>query len=394
MNPNNETAMTRRAFLGSSAKLSAALAIAGPISFIGCEQGNTVFDTLIKNGTIFDGTASKPYLADIGIKGDKIISIGKLDGSSTQVIDATGLTVTPGFIDIHTHCDLTFQRTGIKRYLAYVMPSFKGNHNYMYQGVSTVVTGNCGYGYTDTAFWLDLVDTMTFGSNVLHLAPHGMIRKELFGDNQPTELSTKQLDAMKTRVAEEMEKGAVGFSTGLEYAPGLQASTRELIEINKVVSQYGGLHTTHIRDLTGKIMANGGFGIVQALQEAVEIGKRAEISTQISHLTLKAPYNGVSSGQLFDVIEQAQLDGMDILADQFPYTAGATLLSARLPAEFKSDAGIKDQYKTKEGRLLVKKAIEERFLFSGPEQILIAMYPENESFEGRTLNEIAQEKGK
>jgi N-acyl-D-aspartate/D-glutamate deacylase len=183
------------------------------------------FDIVIKGGTIYDGTLTKPYAADIGIQNDKIAAIGELSGKTKKTIDARGLAVMPGLIDVHTHCDLTFKKMGLKRYLAYVMPTWKGNYNYLYQGVTTVVTGNCGYGYSDTEHWHDIINSVKFGTNVYQLVPHGMIREELFGSNQPGELNAKQLDALKMRVAEEMEKGAIGMSTGLAYAPGYLAST-------------------------------------------------------------------------------------------------------------------------------------------------------------------------
>lgn len=393
--------INRRDFLKKSAKLSAVVTASGMIPLIGCTTpltgvftSDAEYDTIIKNGIIYDGTLSEPFKADIGIIGDRITAIGQLTGSTLKTIDASGHIVTPGFIDVHTHCDLTFKRTGLKRYAAYVMPSFKGNSNYMFQGVATVVTGNCGYGYTDTNHWLSIVDWVNFGTNVCHLIPHGMLRMELFGKNQTADLSTIQLESLKNRVEEEMEKGSFGFSTGLEYAPGLLCSTRELIEINKVVRKYNGIYSTHIRDLTGKTYADGSVGILKTLAEAVTTARDAEISTQISHLTLKVPFNNIRSDQILGIIDKARQEGLDIHADQFPYAAGATLLSARLPSEFKSDTGVLDTYKTKEGRKLIKKAIENRFEYSGPDKVFISMYPGKEKFEGQTLREIADATGK
>ncbi len=401
MSTEADKKINRREFLKKSATLSTAVAVSGIVPLAGCAKFNdghfksaAEYDTVIKNGTIYDGTLSEPFRGDIGITADKIMAIGQLTGKSKNTIDATGHIVTPGFIDVHTHCDLSFKRTGLKRYAAYIMPSFKGNSNYMFQGVTTVITGNCGYGYTDTDYWLDIVDWVNFGTNVCHLAPHGMIRMEMFGKDQPKELNATQLDAMKNRVAEEMEKGAFGFSTGLEYAPGLLSSTREFIEINKVVRKYNGIYTTHIRDLTGKKYPDGSYGILKTLAEAVDTARAAEISTQISHLTLKVPFNNIKSEQILEIIDKAREEGLNIHADQFPYPAGATLLSARLPSQFKSASGILDTYKTREGRKLVKKAIEDRFKYSGPEKIFIAMYPWHGEYEGRTLQEIADSTGK
>ena len=168
---------------------------------------NIVYDILIKGGTIYDGTINDPKVADVGIRGDRIADIGQLEGGATRIIDATSLGVTPGFIDVHTHCDLTFQRAGEIREHAQTIPSWNGNWNYLYQGVTTVVTGNCGYGYTDVNHWLEMVDSMQFGTNVYHLVPHGEIRQELLGDDQPDQLTSKQLEAFKGRVEEAMEMG-------------------------------------------------------------------------------------------------------------------------------------------------------------------------------------------
>jgi len=128
------------------------------------QHTDQVFDFVIKGGTIYDGSLSKPYLADIGIRKDKIAAIGDLSGKAKQTLDAAGLIVMPGLIDVHTHCDLTFKKMGLKRYLAYAMPSWKGNYNYLYQGVTSVVTGNCGYGYTDTERWHEIVNSVKFGT--------------------------------------------------------------------------------------------------------------------------------------------------------------------------------------------------------------------------------------
>ncbi|MCP3924130.1 MAG: amidohydrolase family protein [Desulfobacterales bacterium] len=395
--PDNKK-ISRREFLEKTTRYSTAAALSGVIPFVGSScsgsKDNSEYDVIIKNGMVYDGTLNPPFVADIGIKGDRILTMGTVNGTASKTIDANGKIITPGFIDVHTHCDLTFKRSGLKRYLAYVMSSFKGNYNYLYQGVTTVITGNCGYGYTDTEKWFDIANSVNFGSNICHLAPHGMIRMELFGSKQPGELSQTQLEAMKKKVAEEMEKGAFGFSTGLEYAPGLLSTTDELIEINKVVNSYGGIYTTHIRDLTGSIRKSGNNGIIETLNEAITISKKAEIPLQLSHLGLKAPFNGVKSEQILEIIDKARLNGFPIHADQFPYPSGSTLLSARLSQKFKSDTGVLDRYKNKEGRQQLKKAVEYRFTISGPEKVLITICPENKDYEGRTLKEIADETGR
>ena len=189
------------------------------------------FDIVIKSGTIYDGTLKDPYIADIGIKKDKIVAIGNLAGPAKKIIDANGLIVTPGFIDVHNHSDMTFKKSGLMRYMAYIDSSWKTNYNYLSQGVTTIVTQNCGWGFTDVNKWFAIVDSLRFGTNVYALVPHGDIRNELFGEENPQPLNAEQLELMKKRVEEEMQKGTTGIATGLEYAPGCMAITEEIIEL-------------------------------------------------------------------------------------------------------------------------------------------------------------------
>jgi len=392
MSNPNETGTTRRGFLQQTAV--AAIGLTASMQTIGCSQiqitQEHIYDILIRNGRIYDGTLTEPYFADIGIKGDRIVAIGDLDNDAGTVIDADEKIVTPGFIDIHTHCDLTFKRAGWKRYGAYLLPSWKGNNNYLYQGVTTVVTGNCGWGYTDINEWLDLVDSVSFGTNVYQLAPHGVIREALFGSNQPRILSQGQLEAMKGRVQEEMEKGCVGLSTGLEYLPGFLSTTDELIELARVARKCGGIYTTHVRDESGKRYTDGRIGVIEAVKEAIEIGRQAEVPVEISHLKISAPFENVSANQLLDLIEQARMEGMDITADQYPYNLSSTTLTYLLPNQYLSSSGILEKFKTRDGKQQIRKEIAQVFTYLGPEKTYITFYPENSDYEGKTIAEIAE----
>ncbi len=385
--------LSRRDFLETSTKTAAMATIPGLLSASIPTTAKSVskadFDVIIKNGTIFDGTGNKSYLADIGITGNKISAIGTLKGQAGTLIDAKGLAVTPGFIDVHTHCDLTFARSGKKRYLAYVMPSWKGNYNYLYQGVTTVVTGNCGYGYTDTNFWFELVNAMDFGTNVYHLAPHGMIRQELFGKNQPGKLSAAQLSAMEKRVAEEMEKGAIGLSTGLEYAPGLLSDTDELIALANVAGRYGGIYATHLRNYQSRADGRPDPGVITGIKESLEIARQSELPVQISHLGAKIPKGNIAADQLFETMEKGRSEGIEVTTDQHPYSAGSSLLSILLPNEFKTEKGVKDQYRTKTGRQAVKKVSHSILSNIGADKISLSVFEENESYEGKSIQEIA-----
>ncbi len=389
MPSSNNSSFTRREFL-YRASVTAVAASAVPSLLTSCGDRDTEYHTIIKGGTVYDGTTAKPYVADIAIRDDRIAAIGNLEGSAKTVVDARGKVVAPGFIDVHTHCDLTFKRTGLKRHMSRLMPSWKGNYNYLYQGVSTVVTGNCGYGFTDTERWLSMVDSVGFGTNVAHLVPHGMIREELFGDNQPGTLTRSQLEKMKDRVNEEMEKGAIGMSTGLEYAPGLLTETAELVALAGEVAKKGGIYTSHIRDESGRSDKSGRHGVLNSLDEAIFIGNEAAIPVEVSHLKIAAPMENVRASMLLEKIGSARRNGLDITADQYPYAAGSTHIAILLPGELVSSLGVKEKYRTKDGLKEVEKAILEVFAYLPPEKILITMFPEREELEGKTLKESAE----
>ncbi len=388
--------ITRKDFINKAARTAMLAAAAGtvPLLITRCtRQSERGFDLVIKDGTLYDGTTAPPRVADIGIKGDRVAAVGKISAEALRTINAKGLIVSPGFIDCHTHCDLTFKRLGMKRHLARVMPSFKGNYNYLYQGVTTVVTGNCGYGYTDLDQWYGIHDSVGFGANVYHLVPHGDTRLELFGEKQPERLSKEQLEMFKNKIAEEMEKGASGFSTRLDVPPGSYADTAELVEIGKVVGRYGGLYATHMRDETGTIDKQGKYGDLKSISEAIEIGRRAGIRVQISHLKIDSPINGLKASRLLDLIERARREGLDVTADQYPYPAGSTDITTLIPQQYIDSAGVMKEFREGKRRAELKKAIEATFSNLGPEKTLIVYYPGKEEYEGKTLVEIAGMRG-
>lgn len=347
----------------------------------GSESGN--YSLLIKGGTVYTGDAGQPVSQDIAIEGDRIIAVGNLGSSADKIIDATGYIVTPGFIDIHNHADIVFPliRSMMK---AEDVPELKGNFNYIFQGVTTIVTGNCGLGYTSIDEWFSYLDSLHFGTNVYHLAPHGKIRLELFGPEQPLKLTPDQLGIFKKKIEEEMEKGALGVSTGLEYAPGQLADMDELCEVAGVAARRGGLYATHTRDESGR-------GILGALKEAVAIGRCANIPVQISHLKLGIPYDkAVNAGNILTIIEEARKSGMDITADQYPYNTGSTYMTWMLEDKsFLLDDRVKPEFRTPEGKVLIAREVSKRLKYLAPEDVLISQCPQNKEFEGKTLGQIA-----
>jgi len=358
------------------------------------------YDVLIKDGLVYDGSTSEPMVEDVGIKGDKIVAVGKnLAGAASRIINAEGLIVTPGFIDVHNHTDLNILMAWIQSGkwgdLSILTPEWKNNQNYSTQGVTTIVTGLCGGGFFDTIEWLRLIYSTKFRCNVYHLIPYGMFRNLLFGDNQPGKLNAQQLESLKYLVEKEMQNGAIGVSVGLEYAPDCNTTPDELVEIAKVVNKYGGLYDAHIRNQTGTDK-DGLPGVLNAIKETIKIAKRADIPVHISHIQLNLPWGNdrwgnVQAKQMYGLIEQARADGVDITADQHPYDQGYGIVSYRLPDKFKTSTGVKEKYKTPEGKAEMKKEAIKIFedFDLGPDKIKIISG--DEKYVNKTIAEIASD---
>ncbi|OPY87723.1 MAG: D-aminoacylase [Smithella sp. PtaU1.Bin162] len=353
------------------------------------------YDVLIKGGTVYDGTLKPPCVEDIAVQGDRIVAIGKLEGKAAKTIDAQGFIVTPGFIDIHEHSDMIVSMLASGEGVTPAMKEeIKGNLNAIYQGVTTVVTGNCGNSATDTAQWFKMVESMNFGTNVMHLIPHGAVRFELFGEkNQPLKLSPKQLKKFKARIEKEMKNGACGISTGLSYPPGLGTTTEELIDLAKVVGKYGGIYATHMRDESGTLLEGGNVAVLESIKEAIEIGRKSGTPVQISHLKLAVPHS-IKASRMLTLIEAARQEGLDVTADSYPYTSGVTGIEILLPNSFKKiTGGIADRYKTKEERAEIKALIQGLYADIPPEKIILISCDKKE-YEGKSVGEIAAMEGK
>jgi len=276
-------------------------------------------DLLLKGGQVVDGSGSAARSEDVGIRGDRIVFLGnafKENATAARTLDVHGLVVCPGFIDPHTHTlgDLS-------------NPTSNGNVNYLMQGVTTVVTGNDGAGSPHPAKILDLWQRQGIGTNAALLVGHGAVRGEVLGngDVQPT---FEQLDAMKALVRGAMQEGAFGVSTGLFYVPGSFAKTEEVIELSKVVAAMGGYYDSHMRDEDSY-----SIGLLGSIAETIRIGREAKIAVHISHIKALGPQVWGKSVDAIQMIEKARSEGIDVTADQYPYTAsGSSLVASLLPA--------------------------------------------------------------
>ncbi len=261
---------------------------------------NHDFDILIKSARIIDGTGNPWYFADIGITGDTITTIGNLSNKTAlKIIDADGLFVSPGFIDVHTHCD-----RGLGK------PDTTENINYITQGVTTVVTGNCGSGSFDISGLKSKWEKTGIGTNAIMLVGYGTIRTAVMGveDRSPTLDETKQMNAILRRA---MEEGAWGLSVALQYIPDRFASTEEIIAMTKIVGEFGGVFNSHQRSEEAELIA--------AVKETIRIGEETGVRVNAAHLKASGKYNWGLLKDASRLIKSARDLGVYITADLYTY---------------------------------------------------------------------------
>ena len=267
-------------------------------------------DILIRNGKIIEGAGNSWYYGDVAIKKDKILAIGNLDNyKAKRVINANRQVVSPGFIDVHTHIE------GDEK----VTPTAD---NFIYDGVTTVITGNCGSSNVDLKEYFKMLGRSGISVNVASFIGHNSVRNVVLGTSSRTP-DHSELKEMQDLVEQAMKDGAMGFSTGLIYIPGTYAKTEEVISLAQASARHHGIYTSHIR--------NESKHIVEALNEAIDVGRKAGMPVQISHFKLGSPMWGKSDITL-GMIDQARKEGIEVTIDQYPYTASSTSLNAIIPS--------------------------------------------------------------
>jgi len=370
-------------------------------------------DIILRGGTVIDGTGAPAVCADVGITDGRVEAVGDLsDATAETVLDITGRIVAPGFIDVHTHTDwgpfLDDEHLDVK------LSSAR-------QGVTTEVCGNCGispfpasdlvrstlteaYGgsafggsfrlFDSLAAYREELDTTPMLVNLAPLVGHGTVRGAAMGyeDRAPTGV---ELDVMKRLVHAAMEDGAFGVSTGLIYMPGTYATTEEIIVLAEVAAQHGRLYTTHMR--------NEGPRLVEALEEALRIGRESGAAVEISHHKVTGEANWGTSQQTLKMLEDARRAGMRVVADSYPYTAASTGLSAYLP-RWAQDGGFQAML----ARLkddADRERIETDFAAMAPgrmgadadamwAKVVVASCGDHDEWAGRSIFDLATEAGK
>lgn len=270
-------------------------------------------DVLIKDARVVDGTGSPWFVSDIAIDDGHIVSLGSnLDLDATEVINAAGRVVAPGFIDVHTHVESSGNRDGLER-----LPRAD---NYLLDGVTTIVTGNCGGSEIDVGAYSSRLSDL--GINVATLVGHNSIRSTVIGleNRAPT---ADELREMRALVDKAMRDGAVGLSTGLLYVPGTYAETAEVVELAKVAAKYGGVYASHMREQGAKLH--------ESIEEAVQIGREASMPVQISHLKVKGRTRWGTIGSAIELIESYRRQGVDVVVDAYPYERASTNLGVNMP---------------------------------------------------------------
>jgi N-acyl-D-aspartate/D-glutamate deacylase len=336
-------------------------------------------DLVIRGATLYDGTARPGQVGDLAIRGERIVAVGKLAlAGKPRVIDGTGLVAAPGFIDLHTHSDNPLTQ-----------PATRANHCYLMQGVTTVVTGNCGAGPPDVAAYYGKLETGRVGTNVIHQVPHNDVRRKVMGNvNRPP--TPTELRQMEDVVEEGMKAGAWGLSTGLIYNPGTYAKTDEIIALAKVAARHSGFYASHIRDES--------TGVLAAIDEALTIGREAKLPVHISHLKASGRKAWGLAGDEIALINRARANGQAVTADQYPYHASSTSLAAMVvPPLFREGsskdflARLDDAEQGPRLRQAIETKIEGR---QGGKSLRIANFRHNPAWNGKDLDTIAAQENK
>jgi len=330
------------------------------------------FDLLIRNAHVIDGTGNPWYRADVGVKDGRIAAIGSLTAkSATRTVDAAGKTLTPGFIDSHTHVEGGIDNN-------------PRADNFLRDGVTTVITGNCGGSELDLGAWFKKLDAAGLGINVASLVGHNTVRISVMGRGKET-ATPEQLARMEGLMEKAMRDGAVGFSTGLEYVPGTYVDPSEIIRLAKVVAGHQGVYSSHMRD--------EGAHVLDGMNEIIRVGREARIRVQISHLKQDTKKHWGASVKMIELLETSRQSGIDVTVDQYPYTRSGTSLSIRIPAWAQAGGGkaIGERIRAPQTRAQIKKEMLEMLRGRGLTDYsyaTIASYSAHKEWEGKTLSEV------
>ena len=332
------------------------------------------YDLVIRNARIIDGTGNPWFYGSIAIRDGRIVNVGRFDAEGARkVIDAENKIVAPGFIDVHGHTEGIYKN--------------RKAENFIRMGVTSVITGNCGNSVVFTGKFLSRVKDEPLAINIGTLIAHGAVRRKVVGldDRAPTDEEQAKMNEL---VELGMKNGAVGLSTGLIYVPGTYAKTEEVVELAKIAAKYKGIYASHIRD--------EGINIIPAIDEAINIGKKAGLPVQISHFKVASKNMWGKSSQTIALVNKARAQGVQVTVDQYAYPAGSTSLDARLPT-WAIAGGREEGTKRIEDPETRKKIIKDikRYLkrrgFKDFSFAYVSNYKPDPSFNGKNIAEITKQ---
>ena len=340
-------------------------------------QAQPPYDLLIRNARVIDGAGNPWFRADIAVKGGRISAIGALGNvAATRVIDAKERVVTPGFLDIHTHVEGAVEKVP------------RGD-NYLLDGVTTIVTGNCGGSEDSLGDWFKELEAKGLGLNLASLIGHNTVRRAVMGTaNRPA--TPEELTKMKELVHRAMQEGAVGLSTSLIYIPGTYSTTDEVVDLAKAAAAYQGVYASHMRD--------EGAQILEAINEAARVGLDAGMRVQLSHFKIDTPRLWGMSDKSLALVEEYRRKGVDVVIDQYPYDHSSTNLGITLPSWALADgaAKVKERLTNPGTRAEIAAEMQRKLTGLGHEDYtyaIVATFRPNKAYEGKTIRDVTVLRG-
>jgi N-acyl-D-aspartate/D-glutamate deacylase len=345
------------------------------------EAGAQEPTVLIRNGRVMDGTGNPWLRADVLIRGDRVAAIGELgDVQADEVVDAEGLYVTPGFIDVHSHAGPGLASEGLSH-----------GEPLLAMGLTTVFVNPDGGGPVDIAEQRVELLRHGLGTNVAQLVPHGSVRSQIMGTSD-RDATPAELERMRGLVRAGMAEGAWGLSSGTYYVPGSYAPPEEIQELAREIAPFGGVYTSHHRD-----ESTYSVGLIASVDEVIDVGRVAGVPAVLTHVKALGPQVWGYGSAIVQRVERARAEGVQVFADQYPYTASATGLEAALLPRW-SQAGGRDSLVARMADPETMARIREGMVEGlarrgGADRIQFRRYRPDPSIEGRLLSDLAEERG-
>lgn len=336
------------------------------------------YDLLIRNARVIDGTGNPWFRADVAVKSGRIAGIGTFPNvTADRVIDARQRVLAPGFIDVHTHIEGEIEKV-------------PRADNFLLDGVTTVVTGNCGGSRLSLAEWFSSLEKLGTGINIASLIGHNTVRSEVMGSANRA-ATPEEITRMQGLVEKAMREGAVGFSTGLIYIPGTYSNTAEVVALARAASTYHGTYASHMRD--------EGEHVLDAITEAVTVGKETGMPVELSHFKIDNQRLWGSSDKSIALVEKFRREGVDVVVDQYPYDRSSTNLGITLPSWALADgqAKIKERLTDPATREKIASEMQMHLKDLGHPDYsyaMVASFKPEPAYEGKTISEINVMKGR